>query len=443
MKCDPYGLHEPKGQPLLGPSPSFFARALGALLAVLAVAPTPLAAQTEGTWGQVPITGSAVQTGATSVIYDPSEHRKILVCGDICNNFCFSSRVSVLNLGTNAWSEVVPTGTAPPTRFIPILVYDSSRQRIVMFGGSYRSDTQVWELKFGAGGTMSWAPLTTPDTPPAVRYGSLAGYDAVNDRMLIYGGTPSAPNEVLAFNFADDTWGVLTTTGTPPASSSSPIGIHDAANDRFVMKIAGQTWQLGSLSTTPTWTHFAIFEPPPSGGTVFDSNRNRMLVQESATREWTLDLTNPMVGWRLLTIDGPPPSDLAYPIYDPVGDRVVVERMKYPRFGIPQETWALNLHTPFPTSVSVASASFGLEPPRPNPTAGNLACAFSLASAGAARLELFDVAGRRVLEREVGGFGTGTHRVELTLGGRLSAGVYTIALSQSGRRATRRIVVSP
>ena len=82
-----------------------------------------------------------------------------------------------------------------------------------------------------------------------------------------------------------------------------------------------------------------------------------------------------------------------------------------------------------------------IEAARPNPSSGAPTLAFSLASAAPARLELIDVAGRRVLARDLSNFGAGGH--VLPIGARLAPGVYTVRLAQSGVAVTTRLVVAP
>ena len=85
-----------------------------------------------------------------------------------------------------------------------------------------------------------------------------------------------------------------------------------------------------------------------------------------------------------------------------------------------------------------------LDGARPNPTAaGELTVVFSLPSAGAAKLELIDVSGRRLAVREVGSLGPGRHSVNFSEGGRIPPGIYVVRLTQGGRSLTRRAAVLP
>ena len=86
---------------------------------------------------------------------------------------------------------------------------------------------------------------------------------------------------------------------------------------------------------------------------------------------------------------------------------------------------------------------FALEAVRPNPTRGeDLTVQFVLSAQLPARLELFDVAGRRVAAREVGSLGPGRHTVNLARGTRLAPGWYEIRLSQGAEmRSTKAAVL--
>lgn len=78
---------------------------------------------------------------------------------------------------------------------------------------------------------------------------------------------------------------------------------------------------------------------------------------------------------------------------------------------------------------------------RPNPTDRNLVVSFVLPSAAAASLTVLDVSGRKMIDREVGTLGPGSH--VLNLGGiELRPGVYLIRLSQAGSLRSARVCVT-
>jgi hypothetical protein len=88
-----------------------------------------------------------------------------------------------------------------------------------------------------------------------------------------------------------------------------------------------------------------------------------------------------------------------------------------------------------------AGLAFVLEGFRPNPAAKEPVVAFTLARSGNARLDVIDLAGRRVVQRDLSGLDAGSHVIRL--GHTLRPGVYMVALTQGGERRTARAVVNP
>ena len=81
---------------------------------------------------------------------------------------------------------------------------------------------------------------------------------------------------------------------------------------------------------------------------------------------------------------------------------------------------------------------FALEGLRPNPAAGALTVALSLPSAAPAKLELLDVSGRRLLERDLRGLGPGELLVRLDGSAAVRPGLYFLRLSQGARALVSR-----
>ena len=78
---------------------------------------------------------------------------------------------------------------------------------------------------------------------------------------------------------------------------------------------------------------------------------------------------------------------------------------------------------------------------RSNPTLTDLTVAFSLPDASPARLELFDVGGRRLAAHEVGTLGAGNHVITLGDGWTGAPGIYLLRLSQGARSLTARAAI--
>ncbi len=91
--------------------------------------------------------------------------------------------------------------------------------------------------------------------------------------------------------------------------------------------------------------------------------------------------------------------------------------------------------------VIPVGVAFGLTSVGPNPSLGSVAVTFAMAEPGAASLDLFNVAGRRVLHRDVTALSVGAHTLELAKDGQLPSGVYVLRLVQGRRAVERKIAV--
>ena len=140
-------------------------------------------------------------------------------------------------------------------------------------------------------------------------------------------------------------------------------------------------------------------------------------------------------GWQRIGLtEREGPDRLRYEDASVVAGTRYAYRLGYVEAGAEQftaETW-----------IEVPSADvFALDGLRPNPAVGALNVSFSLPKEGAATMELLDLAGRRVIDREVGQFGRGRHVFRLDSGLRMAPGVYWLRLRQGAQQALTRAVV--
>src|SRR5262249_9075647 len=93
-----------------------------------------------------------------------------------------------------SWGQgAVSSPQTPPARDMHAMVYDSIRQKIVMFGGNNGiaplGDTWEWDS------TTGWRQIQPANAPPA-RSGHAMSFDTRRGRTFLFGGTP----------FSNDTW---------------------------------------------------------------------------------------------------------------------------------------------------------------------------------------------------------------------------------------------
>ena len=77
----------------------------------------------------------------------------------------------------------------------------------------------------------------------------------------------------------------------------------------------------------------------------------------------------------------------------------------------------------------------------PNPALEDLVVRFSLPDAAPAVLELFDIAGRQLMVKDVGPLGPGEHSMRLAQRGALAPGIYMLRLTRGPRTLTSRLTV--
>jgi FG-GAP-like repeat len=92
---------------------------------------------------------------------------------------------------------------------------------------------------------------------------------------------------------------------------------------------------------------------------------------------------------------------------------------------------------------SLARLSLAVEGARPNPSRGIPVLMLSLPEGGAATLEVYDVGGRRVIERRFEAASAGQHAIALRSERPLAPGMYLARVQQGGREATGRFAIIP
>jgi hypothetical protein len=130
----------------------------------------------------------------------------------------------------------------------------------------------------------------------------------------------------------------------------------------------------------------------------------------------------------LLDADGT--GRIVYEDHSPVAGERFGYRLQFGDHGACGEAW-----------VTMPRGSLALRGFLPNPASGRPVVGLTLGSSAPARLEVLEVTGRRVLTRDVTGFGIGLHEVPLGGARPLAPGLYLVRLYQAGEVRTARGLV--
>ncbi len=96
--------------------------------------------------------------------------------------------------GTPTWTQLLPSGTLPTARVEHSAVYDSTNNRMTVFGGGKDGATpfsDVWVLSNanGLAGTPTWTQLGRFRRSPFARSGHSAVYNSSTNAMVVFGGS--------------------------------------------------------------------------------------------------------------------------------------------------------------------------------------------------------------------------------------------------------------
>ncbi len=238
-----------------------------------------------------------------------------------------------MTLGIPTWEEL-----GPPARAFAASVHDTRRNRLLVIGG-YADDqrvgtSSVWALDLSH--YPSWSRVRPTGPEPSPRWGACAVYDSLRDRVVMFGGATraSVPNAWPPDSTLDDTW-MLSLSGTPawtrvlhPAGGPQPtdsVGtLWPRVRATFTRDpLRDRAWLFGGQSTDwpETW---------------YDD----LWAFDLATLTWARDEQPRTTPW-------PHARAGHAAVYVPTVDRIVVNGGEYDEQPagtrqLPRDTWALN-----------------------------------------------------------------------------------------------------
>lgn len=246
---------------------------------------------------------------AHTAVFDPVSKKMLIFGGQDSATAADLNDVWLVDTGTSKFvtsTSLAPTGSIPSGRFGHVATYDSTSNRMTVFGGGTGlpapcvNDVWILDGANGQGGSSTWLSITASGTPPAPRLHHTGAYDPNTNALIVFGGNNCATgyfNDVWILSNANGesgtpTWTKLAPSGTPPAARESSSAIYDSVNN--VMTVYGgdagsanfgDAWTLSNANGrggTPVWTQLSPTGTAPatrSGhSATYDATHNRMTV---------------------------------------------------------------------------------------------------------------------------------------------------------------------
>ena len=146
-------------------------------------------------WTQHFPASSPLKSYTTTMAYDAARQQIVLFGGSDSSG---ADAAQTWTWDGTTWTQLSPA-QSPPIRQVPCMAYDGTSQKLILFGGygvsnnTLLNDTWEWD------GT-NWTQATTTDAP-SPRVNSMMAYDDATGLLMLFGGYPDGGS--TSFN---DTW---------------------------------------------------------------------------------------------------------------------------------------------------------------------------------------------------------------------------------------------
>ncbi len=225
------------------------------------------------------------------MVYDASRQRIVLFGGRTATGMMADTWVH----DGVSWQQLHPSGS-PPARQYHAMAYDTDKMSIVLFGGvgstgAHLDDT--WELDSA---TSSWS-LVTPATNPGIRRDHSMVYDEAHHRVVLFGGGrpgsfPAGEDDLgdtWAYTWEGDqgVWTELVPVMDPPAPNAPLANLgtkmaYDGFNAQVLLLDAGELWAFEDTSWTSVYSGTEGAESRSQFGLAVDSSRHVLVVHGGA-----------------------------------------------------------------------------------------------------------------------------------------------------------------
>lgn len=235
------------------------------------------------TWTELTVDTTPGPRHSAVMVYDTTDEVIILFGGS--QGISRASDTWIFNCSTEEWTEVTPA-VSPPGRMSHAMVYDSANERVLLFSGygpSGPNTADTWAYDYS---TNIWQEMS-PETSPHARYGASYIYDDVNETMIIFGGNSNGYfSDTWSYAYDTDIWTNLYPITHPQALKWSS-SVYDSANQKMILfggddalsRSVNDTWVFDSQ--TNEWEEREPALAPPAReafGFAFDTDNEKAIL---------------------------------------------------------------------------------------------------------------------------------------------------------------------
>jgi N-acetylneuraminic acid mutarotase len=320
--------------------------------------PAPHGLNTPNVWTQLSPSGEIpIRRGDQPMVYD-SAHKRFIMFGGAYGGNDPLDETWAYDPGANSWTNLKPEGALPAARVAPAMSYDPLSGRVIMFGGGGAINDQssdqanhndTWAYDPSAN---SWTNLNPKGALPAARAAAAMVYDSTRRRMILFGGSAPADaqlagadaqmNDTWAYDPAANTWSDLSPAGTLPPERCRHSMVYDRFGGRVIIfgglgsewSELNDTWVYETSANTWTKLSFSGTSPYPrhSCSMAYCSWNNTFILFGGAYAQnagffnetWVFDPT--VNTWTLVPIKGTAPAARGFQSmeYDPDHGQIIM-----------------------------------------------------------------------------------------------------------------------
>jgi N-acetylneuraminic acid mutarotase len=204
-----------------------------------------------------------------AMVYDSSHDKMVLFGGENTDGSTYFNDTWTYDLSTNNWTNMSPP-IAPSARVAPALAYDSAHEMVVLFGGDatenddWLGDTWTYNLN-----TNRWTNMN-PSIAPSARAGTMV-YDNAYAELILFGGqhNDSFLCDTWAYNLSTNNWRDMNSPTSPPSRAGHAMA-YDCLHDEVVLfgghksnyLCFNDTWTYNLSTNNWTWKNPKVAPPP-------------------------------------------------------------------------------------------------------------------------------------------------------------------------------------